>query len=61
VARIRARSPRESWPTAPFTHGQIAAIAHADGLALVTINVKDFARFKELDVTTNWSTARGRE
>ena len=39
---------------APFADGQIAAIAHANGLALITLNVKDFARFKELDVT-DWS------
>jgi tRNA(fMet)-specific endonuclease VapC len=39
---------------APFTDGQIAAIAHANDLVLVTVNVKDFARFKGLEVT-NWS------
>ena len=39
---------------APFVDGQIAAIAHANGLALITLNVKDFARFKELDVA-DWS------
>jgi tRNA(fMet)-specific endonuclease VapC len=39
---------------APFTDGQIAAIAHANDLVLVTVNVKDFARFKGLRVT-NWS------
>ena len=44
---------------APFTDGQIAAIAHTNGLAVVTKNVKDFARFKELDVT-DWSTGRSR-
>lgn len=42
---------------APFTDGQIAAIAHANDLILVTVNVKDFARFRELDVT-NWSRSR---
>ena len=36
--------------TAPYVDGQIAAIAHAHGLVLVTVNVKDFARFQELDV-----------
>ena len=41
---------------APFTDGQIAAIAHANGLVLVTVNVKDFARFRDLDVT-NWTRA----
>jgi tRNA(fMet)-specific endonuclease VapC len=39
---------------APFTDGQIAAIAHANGLVLVTSNAKDFARFQTLDVT-DWS------
>ncbi len=43
---------------APFTDGQIAAIAHANGLTLVTANVRDFTRFKDLNVT-NW--ARGHE
>ena len=44
---------------APFADGQIAAIAHANGLTLITLNVKDFARFKELDVT-DWSKGRER-
>ena len=44
---------------APFTDGQIAAIAHANDLVLVTLNVKDFTRFKELNVT-NWSRTPGR-
>ena len=39
---------------APFTDGQIGAIAHANDLVLVTLNDKDFARFKGLQVT-NWS------
>jgi tRNA(fMet)-specific endonuclease VapC len=39
---------------APFTDGQIAAIAYASGLTLVTANVRDFARFKELEVA-NWN------
>jgi tRNA(fMet)-specific endonuclease VapC len=43
----------------PFVDGQIAAIAHVHGLVLVTINDKDFARFKGLKVE-NWSK-RGRE
>lgn len=44
---------------APYVDGQIAAIAHANGLVLVTVNTKDFARFKDLEVE-NWSgrTAR---
>ena len=49
----RARLERLGKP-APFTDGQIAAIAHANVLVLVTVNVKDFARFKGLQVT-NWS------
>ena len=39
---------------APFVDGQIAAIAHTNGLALITVNVRDFARFKELRVR-DWS------
>ena len=35
---------------APFADGQIAAIAHTNGLALITVNFRDFARFKELRV-----------
>jgi tRNA(fMet)-specific endonuclease VapC len=43
---------------APYTDGQIAAIAGANDLILVTVNVKDFSRFKDLKVE-NWSK-RGR-
>jgi tRNA(fMet)-specific endonuclease VapC len=39
---------------APFVDGQIAAIAHANGLILVTTNTSDFSQFKELQVQ-NWS------
>lgn len=49
----RARLEALGKPT-PFADGQIAAIAHANGLALITLNVKDFARFKGLGVT-DWS------
>lgn len=38
--------------SAPFTDGLIAAIARVNGLTLVTFNVKDFARFKDLNVTS---------
>ncbi len=38
----------------PYVDGQIAAIASVNDLALVTVNVKDFARFKGLSVE-NWS------
>ena len=44
---------------APFVDGQIAAIAHANGLILVTANTKDFARFKDLTVQ-NWSRRHAR-
>jgi tRNA(fMet)-specific endonuclease VapC len=40
--------------SAPYVDGQIAAIAHANGLVLVTANTKDFTRFKDLTVE-NWS------
>jgi tRNA(fMet)-specific endonuclease VapC len=43
---------------APFVDGQIAAIAHVNELTLVTANVKDFARFKGVEVE-NWSKRRG--
>lgn len=39
---------------APYVDGQIAAIAHANGLVLVTVNAKDFARFKDLEIE-DWS------
>jgi len=42
---------------APSVDGQIAAIARVNGLVLVTVNVKDFARFKEVAVE-NWSKRR---
>ena len=44
---------------APFVDGQIAAIAHASGLILVTTNTRDFARFKDLAVE-NWSKRHAR-
>jgi tRNA(fMet)-specific endonuclease VapC len=42
---------------APYVDGQIAAIAYANELTLVTVNVKDFARFKGVEVE-NWSKRR---
>ncbi len=42
---------------APFVDGQIAAVAYVNELKLVTVNVKDFARFKGVDVE-NWSKRR---
>lgn len=44
---------------APFVDGQIAAIAHANGLVLVSVNAKDFAGFKGLTVQ-NWAKRRAR-
>lgn len=44
----------------PFIDGQIAAIAQVNGLVLVTVNVKDFARFKDLEVT-NWAAGYARD
>ena len=38
----------------PFVDGQIAAIAHANGLILVTTNTRDFTPFRELTVE-NWA------
>jgi tRNA(fMet)-specific endonuclease VapC len=43
---------------APYVDGQIAAIAYVNELTLITINVKDFVRFKDLEVE-NWSKRRG--
>ena len=42
---------------APFADGQIAAIAHVNDLVLVTLNTRDFARFKGIAVE-NWSKRR---
>ncbi len=42
---------------APYVDGQIAAIARVHALVLVTVNVKDFARFKDIQVE-NWSKRR---
>ena len=42
---------------APFVDGQIAAIAHVNELVLVTLNTRDFSRFKEITVE-NWSKRR---
>jgi tRNA(fMet)-specific endonuclease VapC len=44
--------------TAPYVDGQIAAIAHVNELTLATVNVKDFSRFKNVDIE-NWSKRRG--
>ena len=57
--RERARLDRLGRPV-PFTDGLIAAIAHTRGLVLVTANLKDFTRFRELDVV-NWFDPRTRQ
>ena len=54
--RERARLEALGRP-APYADGQIAAIAHANGLVLVTVNARDFARFKGLEVE-NWCMER---
>ena len=43
---------------APYVDGQIAAIAHVNELTLVTVNTKDFTRFRHVDVE-NWSKRGG--
>ena len=48
-ASERARLERLGQ-TPPFVDGQIAAIAHANDLTLVTANVQDFAPFEGLRV-----------
>lgn len=45
----RARQESLGRP-GPYVDGQIAAIAHVRDLILVTANVKNFARFKQLRV-----------
>ena len=42
---------------APYADGQIAAIAYVKELTLITANVKDFTRFKGIEVE-NWSKRR---
>lgn len=42
---------------APYVDGQIAAIAFTNSLVLVTVNVRDFTRFRDLKVA-NWSKRR---
>jgi tRNA(fMet)-specific endonuclease VapC len=43
----------------PYVDGQIAAIAHASRLVLVTVNTREFSRFTDLKVE-NWSKRRAR-
>lgn len=49
----RARLERAGTP-APFVDGQIAAIAQAHGLVLVTLDARDFTRHEGL-VVENWA------
>jgi tRNA(fMet)-specific endonuclease VapC len=51
-AHERARLESIGRPT-PYVDGQIAAIAHTNGLVLVTRNTKDFTQFKDLELQ-NW-------
>jgi tRNA(fMet)-specific endonuclease VapC len=51
--RERARL-EESGRTPPFVDGQIASIAHTQGLTLITANRKDFQWFRDLE-TADWS------
>ena len=56
--RERARLEGLGRP-APYVDGQIGAIAYANDLILVTVNTRDFAPFKDLQVE-NWSKPRAR-
>lgn len=49
----RARLEAVGKP-APYVDGQIAAIAHVNELVLVTVNTKDFVRFKGIELE-NWA------
>lgn len=55
--RERARLESLGKP-APYVDGQIAAVAFVNELTLVTVNERDFARFKDVDVA-NWAKRRG--
>ena len=57
-ARERARLAKKG-KAPPFVDGQLAAIAHANGLVLVTRNIRDFAPFADLRVES-WFGALGR-
>ena len=49
----RARLEASGRP-APYADGQIASIAHVNGLVLVTLNAGDFSRFNDLELQ-DWS------
>jgi tRNA(fMet)-specific endonuclease VapC len=57
-AEERTRLEKQGRPL-PFVDAQIAAIAHVNRLELVTLNTRDFAVYKDLDVGS-WSRRRGR-
>jgi tRNA(fMet)-specific endonuclease VapC len=52
----RTRQERVGRP-GPFVDGQIAAIAHVSRLVVVTANVKDFSRFKDIKVE-DWTRGK---
>lgn len=52
----RARLER-AGRSGPYVNGQIAAVARVHDLVLVTANVRDFARFKDLEVE-DWTRNR---
>lgn len=56
--RERARLEGLGRP-APYVDGQIAAIAYANDLILVTVNTRHFAPFKDLQVE-DWSKPKTR-
>lgn len=58
-AQERARLESVGRP-APFADAQIAAIARVNELILVTVNTKDFARYKELTIE-DWSKTRAKK
>lgn len=53
-AQERARLAGRGRAT-PFADGQIAAVAHVHGLALITGNAKDFAGFLALEIEDWWA------
>jgi tRNA(fMet)-specific endonuclease VapC len=54
----RARLER-AGRTGPYVDGQIAAVARVHDLVLVTANVRDFVRFKDLKVE-DWTRERAK-
>ncbi len=58
-AEERARLDRTGKPM-PFVDGQIAAIARLNDLVLVTVNVRDFQRFRGLKIE-DWSSRKKKQ